>query len=74
MSIRGVRVAATIFWNMQDARTKLFTLAARCGLDTVEGQQDVLLARMLEDMNDAVRDRFCKIIEGSYLNDKRRTK
>lgn len=53
MSHNGIRIAAAAFASMQDARMQL----------TLNGDtQDLLLARMLENGNDAMKDRFCELI------------
>ena len=70
MSKAGIKIAAKLFSVMQETRQELLRMG--CGrqadgsdvASTRDGQQDILLAHMFDHAKDAVKDDFCRIIEG----------
>jgi len=70
MSKEGIQVAAKLFSVMQETRQELLRMGADRRADgssvasTREGQQDILLAHMFDHAKDAIKDDFCRIIEG----------
>ena len=70
MSKEGIKIAANLFSVMQETRQKLLRMGCARREDgsevasTREGQQDILLAHMFDHAKDAVKDDFCRIIEG----------
>lgn len=66
MSKKGVKVAADVFNEMQKARVELFQIGCQTHNGPID-RQDVLLARLLEDMNDFAKDRFCQIVSGTHF-------
>lgn len=57
MSKKGLVEAASAFSSMQTSREKLFRMGTEGKID----HQDILLAQMLEDGKNAMKDRYEKL-------------
>jgi len=65
VSAEGVKLAAAMFSQMQQTRYELLKMASVGERPSQpEFQQDILLARLFEDANDYIKDRFSKIVSG----------
>lgn len=64
MSKEGIKIASGIFSQMQEARQELFRLGTSniTRADTNGGNQDILLAQLLETGKEAMKDDFLKIL------------
>ena len=65
MSKAGIQIAAKVFSILQEERQHLLRLGTVGDVaSTPEGQQDILLAQMLEKAKEAVKEDFCQITMG----------
>ena len=70
MSKEGIKVAAKLFSVMQETRQELLRMGCARRADgsdiasTPEGKQDIMLGHMFDHAKDAIKDDFCRIIEG----------
>jgi len=62
MSKEGVKLAASIFSAMQEARGELLSIAAKQDHSSKDAHQDILLAQMMETAKDAIKNDFMRII------------
>lgn len=60
MSKEGIQIAANAFFNLQEARRQLLELGSK-DCKGKSGHQDLLLASLMFDANEAVKTKFCKI-------------
>ena len=65
MSKKGIDLVAKLFSEMQSVRMELFRMGAEKA-KTPDGKADILLAHMLSDGNDAMKDAFMQITSGRY--------
>jgi hypothetical protein len=60
MSKQGMKIMADVFLHLQQKRGELLALGAtKAG--TKEGNQDLRLASLCEDMKEATKDKFTKL-------------
>ncbi len=63
MSQQGVRLAAKILSQMQQARLDLIELGTRPEMvGTKSGNQDIKLGQLFETAKEAIKDRFASIV------------
>jgi hypothetical protein len=64
MSKEGIKLAASIFSQMQEARQELFRMGTHNlnRADTNGGNQDILLGQLLETGKEAMKDDFLRIL------------
>lgn len=60
MSKQGIKVAARVFSEMQEARNELLKMGTVEPI-TESSKQDILLGHMLDNAKDAIKDDFVKI-------------
>ena len=65
MSRKGIERMAQVFSQIQQANYDLLQLATANGVDKTgkQSHQDMLLAKLCEQMNDLTKDRFMEIIK-----------
>ena len=62
MSVEGVKLTAEAFSFLQETRRKLLQLGTeREVMKTKSAHQDLMLARLMLDANDAIKDDFSRI-------------
>ena len=62
MSKKGIKLAASVFSNMQETRGRLLEMSVKGEVD----KQDLLLAQMLEKGKEAMKDDFAYITDSKY--------
>ena len=61
MSAEGIKIAASVFEFMQNARMELMRLGTNSSPKCEVDKQDIRLSRLMEFGNDAMKDEFSKI-------------
>jgi len=62
MSKQGITITAEFFSRLQSTRQTLIRMGSEMAR-TKSGQQDILLGQMLRDAEDAVKEKFIRLID-----------